>query len=547
MDAEQKRGVPPRRPDGLIKRMSGEYESYLCDESRAVGRAESISFPRTELELRYALTRECARGARVTVQGGRTGVSAGAVPNGGHILNLSRMDKILGMRKGEDGEFYVRVQPGVVLSHLQSAVAAKRFDASAWGYASRDALAAFCGTDAYMFAPDPTERTATIGGMAACNASGALCYKYGPTRDHIFALRVMLCDGRSISLRRGECRATGRHMELRTDDGHTLRFDLPTYRMPDIKNAAGFFAREDMDAIDLFIGSDGTLGILFEIELALVKRPAEMWSALCFFGDESDALRFATECRRGMPEGPAAVEYLDGASLALLRAAAAEDGRLRVPEMPARRAAAVCVELHGARENDALEQLFYVGECLDRTRGDIRDTWVARGSAAAANLRDLRHAVPLSVNRLIARRKRANPAINKLAADMAVPDGFLHASLMMYRSATAETGPDCAIWGHIGNNHLHVNLLPRNGADFDRGKALLAEWARRVTEMGGTISAEHGVGKLKREALKIMYGDRHILEMAALKRVFDPDGRLGAGTMLPVRMFSPSGAGVYIP
>ncbi|MDR2087905.1 MAG: FAD-binding oxidoreductase [Clostridiales Family XIII bacterium] len=518
-----------------IRRMSEEYEPYLRDESRVVGYAESISFPRTEVALRYALTTECAQGGRVTVQGGRTGVSGGAVPNGGHVLNLSRMDGITGMRRDASGAFHVRVQPGVVLSRLQSAVAAKRFDASEWGYASVSALEEFRAEGAYMFAPDPTEHSATIGGMAACNASGALAYRYGSMRRHISALRVMLCDGRSLSLRRGECRAKGRDMELRADDGTLLRFPLPTYRAPDIKNAAGYFVREGMDAVDLFIGSDGTLGVIFEIELALVKRPAEIWNAMCFFDGESEALRFVAECR-GMVENLAAAEYFDGASLGILRAEAEGGaGRVRVPAMPARRGAAVCVELHSACENEAMEQLFYVGECLDRSGGGIYDTWVARASAVSAGLRELRHAIPESVNRLIAHRKQAEPAINKLAADMAVPDGFLHAALAMYRAATTESGLDCAIWGHIGNNHLHVNLLPRSREDCGKGRELLAEWARKVTEMGGTISAEHGVGKLKREALRIMYGERHILEMAALKRVFDPKGLLGAGTMLPAK------------
>jgi D-lactate dehydrogenase (cytochrome) len=240
------------------------------------------------------------------------------------------------------------------------------------------------------------------------------------------------------------------------------------------------------------------------------------------------------ECRRGTVENLAAVEYFDGASLGILREEAEGGaGRIRIPEMPARRSAAVCVELHSARENEAMEQLFYVGECLDRSGGGICDTWVARASASATDLREMRRVIPESVNRLIARRKSADPAIRKLAADMAVPDGFLRASLVMYRSATTEAGLDCAIWGHIGNNHLHVNILPRNRRDFDKGKALIEEWAKRIAEMGGTISAEHGVGKLKREALKVMYGDRHILEMSALKQAFDPRGILGAGTILP--------------
>jgi D-lactate dehydrogenase (cytochrome) len=521
--------------------MSEKYESYLCDESRVIGNAESISFPRTEVELRYALSVEYARGDRVTVQGGRTGISAGAVPNGGHIINLSRMDRITGMRKDADGEFCVRVQAGVVLTRFNDAVAEKKFDASGWGYASLSALEDFHGAGPYMFMPDPTEDTATIGGMAACNASGALTYRYGSTRRHISALRVMLCDGRSVSLRRGECFAKGRRLQLRTDDGDVLCLDLPTYTMPDVKNAAGYFVCDGMDAIDLFIGSDGALGVIFEVEVRLMKRPAHIWSAMCFFGGENDALRFVAECR-DMVENLAAIEYFDGASLDILRGEKAFGASLtRIPDISARYGAAVCVELHGALESEAMEQLFYVGECIDRAGGDIYDTWLARTSSANIGLREMRRAIPERVNRLIARRKLTEPTISKLGSDMAVPDGFLRATLGMYRLGMTEAGLESAVWGHIGNNHLHVNILPRSKEEFERGKALIAEWAKRVSESGGTISAEHGVGKLKRDALRIMYGDKHILEMSALKRALDPKWLLGCGNILPAATFGARG------
>jgi D-lactate dehydrogenase (cytochrome) len=512
----------------LIRPMSETYEPYLRDESRAIGRAESISFPRTEVELRYALSVEYARGNRITVQGGRTGISAGASPNGGHILNLSRMDQITGLRRDADGDFRVRVGPGVVLARLDKAVAEKRFDTSEWGPSSLSALADFQGADAYMFAPDPTESTATIGGMAACNASGALTYRYGSTRRYISALRVMLPCGRSISLRRGECFAEGRRLTLKGDGGESIRLDLPTYSMPDVKNAAGYYVCDDMDAIDLFIGSDGALGVLFDIELRLIKRPAHIWSAMCFFRGENDAFRFVAKCR-DMVESLAAIEYFDGASLDILRGAGTALG----PDIPARHGAAVCVELHNARENEAMEQLFYVGECIDRAGGSIFDTWLTRTSSANARLRDMRCAIPECVNRLIAHRKLTEPDISKLASDMAVPDGFLRATMGMYRSALTMAGLESAIWGHIGNNHLHVNILPRNKGEFERGKMLVTEWAKRVSEIGGTISAEHGVGKLKRNALRIMYGEPHIREMSALKRALDPKWLLGCGNILP--------------
>ena len=167
-------------------------EEYLRDESKRTGHAESISFPETEAQI-IAVMRECTRtGTPVTVQGSRTGLAAAAVPFGGHVLNLSRMDKVLGMRQ-ENGQFFLRVQPGVILQKLNKAIAAKSFDTTGWDEESQAAYTAFTKAPTQMFTPDPTESTAAIGGMVACNASGARSYHYGPTRGHITALRGVVC------------------------------------------------------------------------------------------------------------------------------------------------------------------------------------------------------------------------------------------------------------------------------------------------------------------------------------------------------------------
>ena len=137
---------------------------------------------------------------------------------------------------------------------------------------------------------------------------------------------------------------------------------------------------------------------------------------------------------------------------------------------------------------------------------------------------------------LIDLRRVRYPDITKLGSDMSVPDGKLADIVKVYRDTCREENLDYATWGHIGNNHLHVNILPKNPEEYKKGKALFARWAQIVTDMGGAVSAEHGVGKIKRDFLRIMYGDKHLREMAAVKKAFDPACVLGRGNLFPEEM-----------
>ncbi len=145
---------------------------------------------------------------------------------------------------------------------------------------------------------------------------------------------------------------------------------------------------------------------------------------------------------------------------------------------------------------------------------------------------------------LIDIRRQSDPSITKLGSDMSVPDGKLAEIVRVYRKTTAEAGLDTATWGHIGNNHLHVNIIPANHEDYVKGKALFSRWAETVTSLGGAVSAEHGVGKIKRDFLKIMYGKEGLLEMAAVKAAFDPTLMLARGNLFPEEILDEAGKGV---
>ncbi len=525
-----------------IKPLSADYEEYLRDESRTVGSAQSISFPRTEQEVREVLSQMSDAGVPVTVQGGRTGLAAGAVPDGGHVLNLSKMTRCVGLSPARadgsgaidpDGAFLLTVEPGVVLSQLRKDIEDKNVDVRGWDEASLAAWRALCDAREHFFPTDPTETSATIGGMAACNASGARSYGYGPMRSHVTALRVVLSDGQTLALRRGQAVARGTSLDLVTEQGGHVHVDLPTYKMPRTKNASGYFCAPDMDAVDLFIGSDSTLGVITQIELELVALPRVIWGVSCFFADESHAVEFTRSARAALRDAKA-IEYFDADALDILRAQRrASTAFAALPELRDDARACVYVELQCEAEAEATEELWKLGDVLTSSGGSEDATWVARTAVDRETQRFFRHAVPESVNMLIDERRKSDPTITKLGSDMSVPDECLPAVMRMYRETLAEQGLQSAMWGHIGNNHLHVNVLPRDAGDYARGKELFNRWARSVTEMGGAVSAEHGVGKMKRDFLRTMYGERHIREMARVKAQLDPAHILGLGNLFP--------------
>jgi D-lactate dehydrogenase (cytochrome) len=119
----------------------------------------------------------------------------------------------------------------------------------------------------------------------------------------------------------------------------------------------------------------------------------------------------------------------------------------------------------------------------------------------------------------------------KVSTDMALPDETFPEMLKFYRDSLLDSGLRYTIFGHIGDNHVHVNILPRDDAEATKAWEIYRRFIRQAVKLGGTISAEHGIGKLKREYLLELYGERHLREMAELKRAFDPAGILGRGTM----------------
>ncbi len=528
--------------ENLIRKLESEYDTYLADESRKRGAAQWIAFPRTEAEVGAAL--EFARRTQqpVTVQGARTGITAGAVPNSGLILNMSRMNRILGMRyEPESDSFFLQVEPGILLCDLNETLQNQQFDSDGWSEESRKALGLFRNSRPRFFPPDPTETSASIGGMVANNASGARSFAYGPTARHVESLRAVVMNGTLLELTRGKHKAQARAFHLKLESGETFRGQLLSCDPPAVKSAAGYRTGSEMDLVDLFTGMEGTLGVLIGIELRLAPAPSFIWGMTVFLPNEENALKFVRILRGERVHGfefhetalqPVAIEFFNRNVLALLRQHKRENTAFaEIPDTPADAQVAVYVEFHGENEETVSASVLNASNALVALDGDEDATWLATEPRELARLARFRHAAPEAVNLLIDERRKQHPGLTKLGTDMSVPDNCLEKIMILYNRGLKASGLESVIFGHIGNNHLHVNILPRDPDEYAKGRELYLEWAREVVAMGGSVSAEHGIGKLKTAFLELMYGPETIEEMRALKRVFDPQGLLNPGNL----------------
>jgi D-lactate dehydrogenase (cytochrome) len=449
------------------------------------------------------------------------------------LLSTSRLSRIESLAAD-----LVRVGAGVTLAALDDALA----------------------TGSRFYPPAPTFAGATIGGTVATNAAGAATFKYNTTRDWVQALTVVLPDGDVLDIERGSCRAhADGYFDLELA-GRNVRVPVPRYRMPDVaKLSAGYFAHPSLDLVDLFIGSEGTLGIVTTATLRVLPVKPARCLALVPFPDRDRGLAFVDDLRRaaaaawqsGGSRGidVSAVEHLDRRSLGLLR----EDGVDRstgvtlpsgaalvllvtIELAPGTRAADAYEEIGRARDADAPDTPLVRFCALLARAGALDDVTMAvpGDEAAAARLVALREAVPAAVNARIGRAQRAvDPRIEKTAGDMLVP--FEHAAGFLDRceAILRDGGLDFAVWGHISDGNIHPNVLPRSFADVESGRAAMLALGREATRLAGTPLAEHGVGRnaVKQQLLRELYGDDGIEAMRAVKRAIDPSWKLAPGVL----------------
>jgi len=312
---------------------------------------------------------------------------------------------------------------------------------------------------------------------------------------------------------------------------------VPQYVMPDVpKLSAGYYAAPQMDLIDLFIGAEGTLGIVIEATLRIIARPQRI-AALIRCADDRQAVALTATLRDNAiaawhKQGPldvAAIEYMDARALrAVPDDAFARAGVTR----PSGQSVMLLVQIElGSDAESALGRLQSV--LTSTAIEDDPHLALAGDDRGAERLFNLREAVPSSVNAIVAATKQTHPEVEKTAGDMVVPFSRLAESIALYRTAFETRGIDYAIWGHVSDGNLHPNVVPHSFEEVRRGREAILEMARRVVAMGGAPLAEHGVGRsaLKQQLLRELYGPDGIDQMRAVKRALDPEWKLAPGVL----------------
>jgi D-lactate dehydrogenase (cytochrome) len=492
-----------------------ELDPWLGDESKLRGRASAVIKAKTADHVAQTLKTANEFGVEVTVSAARTSLTGSSVPFGGIAMDVSGINQV-------DQKDCALAGPGIILSEYKKAVAEHGF----------------------FFPPDPTsEDSCSLGGIAATNASGAQSYHYGPTRDWIDGLQVVLPTGRMVEIERGAIKAANGALTipgslLSPQKRHDLTIPVPVSKMPDwriCKNAAGLYSSPEMDLIDLFIGAEGILGVITGLKTKPAPERKPFFGLKIYLRDRDQAIVLirALDLLKGNvsaesypPEdivgkirrlnriSPLCIEWLGKSTLKLI------DRNRRDEHYGA---------LYLEQEyDDAAEILTQFTEFIDLvSNGESLKTELAMDDNSLRRIKRERQSVPEKLNEMV------KPGLTKLGTDFSLPRPKLRELFEIHDRLPEDK---TFVFGHVGNTHLHANLMPESPEEADRFREIIYDAAKEVINLGGSVSAEHGIGKIKRNLLNLMIGDDAIRSIRQIKSVLDPKWILNPGNMIDREM-----------
>jgi glycolate oxidase len=432
--------------------------AYSFDGTFEQHRPDVVVLPETNEDVVAVVKVAAQHKVPIVPRGMSSGLAGGAIPfNGGIVLSLTRMNRILEV---DEENMVAAVQAGVVTADLQAEV---------------EKLGLF-------YPPDPSSnRQSTIGGNIACDAGGPHCLKYGVTGDYVMGLTVVLPDGRVL--------VTG---------GKS------------IKNVVGY------DLTSLFVGSEGTLGIITQALLRLMAKPQCVRTALTEFPSLNDASRTVNAI---LSAGivPATLELMDETATACIEEAMRLGLPLDVEAM-------LIIETDGSDEEGVVREI-EAAASICRENG-AREVKVARDEAERITLWKARRSVSPSL---------ARKAPNKLGEDITVPRSAIPEAIRRIKAISAEYGLPIVIFGHAGDGNLHPNILfnRRDPEQWEKVEQIVSEVFQVALDLGGTLSGEHGVGTFKLPYIEQALGPTSVDVQRRVKQVLDPQNILNPGKVLP--------------
>jgi len=513
-----------------------DYPAYLVDESKLEGIANWLFFPKSEAEIISIINFLREEKIPAYISAARTGIVGSSVPKCGSILSIEKMDKMLGFGFDDNREkYFCRFEPGITLKAINDKLLMKEIENVK--ELTPNAISRFMDEKQSSYYPmDPTEMSASISGTVATNASGAGTFKYGATRKWVKKIRVSLSIGEVLEIQRGKHFASDEGtFVVKLTDGTDLVLKIPSYEFnTNVKNTAGIYAEPNMDLIDLFIGSEGLLGVITEVEIWITEKHP-LISNVLFFNSEDDALDFVKIIRNDQMVNPEFIEYFSGESLDLLRGVQSKNpSLLNVPQIPFIARSAIFFDLPYSEDN-LVSYFEMIEKMAKQCNTTLETSWSGYDTREFARFKHFRHVLPETVNSIISERKRKYPELHKLGTDMCVPEENFGEMMKHYHSVLRKAALEYVIFGHIGDNHVHVNILPKNTEELELGLKIYEQFAKKAVKYNGSVSAEHGIGKIKVEFLKIMYSEKEIEQMRAVKKALDPFLLFNCGNIFEIK------------
>ena len=460
----------PRNPQEILRELQtivgaaqihagpAELFAYSYDGTFQQARPDFAVTPGSTDEVAAIMRLADEESLSVIPRGAGTSLSGGTIPvGGGLVLSLARMNQILEIDRVNT---LGRVQAGVVTGEFQAAV---------------EKLGLF-------YPPDPASlNQSTLGGNVACNAGGPRCLKYGVTKDYVLGMTVVLVDGRVLRL------------------GGKL-----------LKNVTGYQLGQ------LFIGSEGSLGVITEIILRLLPLPRVRCTAAAYFPSLDQAAQAVSDVMAAGIQ-PATLEMMDQTTINVV------EDYLRIG-LPRDAEAMLILEQDGNDAAAALAEVERMGEVC--RKGGAMSVEVAADAAARNQLWQARRAVSGALGRV-------RP--NKLGEDIVVPRSEIPAMVRRIGAIAEQVGLPIAVFGHAGDGNLHPNILfdRMQPGELERVEQAAGAIFRAALELGGTLSGEHGIGTLKREFLEEDLGADAVAIMRGIKQVLDPKGLLNPHKVFP--------------
>jgi len=429
--------------------------SYSSDSSEHRHRPEGAVWPMSAEQVSKILTLANEYRFPVTPRGAGTGFAGGVVPQkGGIVMDMSRMNKIL---KISIEDRLVVVQPGVVYAQLGMAI-------EPFGF---------------FFPPDPASgKVATLGGNVATNAGGLKGAKYGTTRDYVLGLQVVLPDG-SILRTGSNC----------------------------MKSVSGY------DLTRLFVGSEGTLGVVTEITLKISPKPPTTSVCTGAFNTIEDAGKAISEVMRSGIT-PSALEILDEQCVLALN----RDAGLELPEV----AAIVLAEADGHTREETSYQIDRVIEVFERNK--VKAIQRAESAEETEKLWTARKSIGGILFSL---------SFNMLAEDIAVPISKVPETLKGIQEISQKHNVLIATLGHLGDGNLHPNIIfdGRDPKESALAEKAVDDLFKLAIEKNGTLTGEHGIGLAKAPFMRLEHDPVAMRVMGNIKKMFDPNNILNPGKM----------------